>query len=71
MPNERKTVQEREQELAQRIMQDVNEGMDARFARFEQLLGRLPPAPEERPARVIPPPEPAVTRSKKRAADQN
>lgn len=51
-------------------MQDVNEGMDARFARFEELLGRLPIAPEEPPARVIPPPDPPVTRSKKRAADQ-
>lgn len=44
--------------------------MDARFARFEQLFDRLAPQPEQPPARVIPPPEPAVTQSKKRAADQ-
>lgn len=70
MPNKRKTVQEREQELAQRIMEDVNAGMDARFARFEHLFERLAPPPEEPAVRQIPPPDPAVTRSKKRAADQ-
>lgn len=69
MPNKKKTVQQREQELAQKIMDDVNAGMDARFARFEQLFDRL--APPEAPVRPpLPPPDPAVTRSQKRAADQ-
>lgn len=68
MPNKRKTVQQREQELAQRIMDDVNAGMDACFQRFEQLMERFAtpteePAPQETPV-------PPVTRSKKRSADQ-
>lgn len=71
MPNKRKTVQQREEELAQRIMEDVNTGMDARFARFEELFERLAPTPTA-PARVqLPPIEPVVTRSKKRAAEQD
>lgn len=70
MPNKRKTVQEREQELAQRIMNDVNAGMDARFARFEHLFDRLAPPAQSPQPRQLPPAEPAVTRSKKRAADQ-
>lgn len=46
MPPKKKTVQQREEELAQRIMNDVNAGMDARFQRFEQLMERFaPPAP--------------------------
>lgn len=69
MPNKKKTVQQREEELAQRIMDDVNSGMDARFARFEQLFERLAPPPEAPAQRHIPPAEPAVTRSKKRTAD--
>lgn len=35
MPNKRKSVLQREQELAQRIMEEVNAGIDARFEKFE------------------------------------
>lgn len=54
--------------MAQRIMEEVNEGFNARFDRFEQALKRLTtnsaPAP-----RQISPPRSAVTRSQKRSMD--
>lgn len=66
MPNRKKTVLQREEELAKKIMEDVNAGIDARLERFERMMERFAPTPE---APVIPPPEPAVMRSKKRTAD--
>lgn len=68
MPNKKKTVKQREEELAQRILDDVNSGIDARFECFERLMDCSAPAPVE--ADTVTTPEPAVTRSKKRSDDQ-
>lgn len=65
----KKTVQQREQELAQKIMNDVNAGMDERFARFEQLMERFAAPTETQPPVVQHVPVKAVTRSDKRKAD--
>lgn len=65
----KKTVQQREEELAQKIMDDVNAGMDERFAKFERLMERFAGAAEDAAPEVQHVPVKAVTRSDKRKAD--
>lgn len=60
-------MKQRKEELAQRIMDDVNQGINARFDRFELALERLSANPAPAP-RQISPARPAVARSKKRLA---
>lgn len=64
MPNKKKTVLQREEELAQRIMEEVNTGIEARFEKFERIMERM--------AAVAAPPSPDNTepRNTKRPADQ-
>lgn len=52
MPNKKKTVLQREEELAQRIMQEVNAGIEARFEKFERVMERMAgPADQQSPPR--------------------
>lgn len=41
MPNKKKTVLQREEELAQRIMHEVNAGIEAGFEKFERIMERM------------------------------
>lgn len=50
MPNKKKTVLQREEELAQRIMNEVNAGIEARFEKFERVNERMAGIPDQQPS---------------------
>lgn len=47
MPNKKKTVLQREQELAERIMQQVNQGIDDCFENFKRIMERMASASDQ------------------------
>lgn len=50
MPNKKKTVLQREEELAQRIMQEVNAGIEAKFKKFERVMERMAAITDQQPS---------------------
>lgn len=65
MPNKKKTVLQREEELAQRIMLEVNAGIEARFEKFERVMERMAGAAEHQPS------PPRAGSNNKRTADDD
>lgn len=47
MPKKKKTVLQREEDLAQRIMHEVNAGIKARFEKFERVMERMAGAADQ------------------------
>lgn len=63
MPNKKKTVLQREEELAQRIMNEVNAGIESRFEKFERIMERMAGPPDQHPSPT------SSTRTNKRPAE--